>query len=310
MRKVSKFNWKKAKSYEKVFNLYGGLMLAFGLFFITSMLLLTSQLGFPLRQCVGIAYIKGEITVDGTRPTLIDEGSAGSEEIAERIRNLNKRPDIKAVVFVIDSPGGSVVASKEIYNAIMDLSKPKVAYIREIGTSGAYLVSLAADEIVANPDSLTGSIGVISIIMNYKELANKLGINVTTIKTGQHKDFFSPTKEVDEEEIAIMQSIINETFKEFVDLVKERRKGKLKLYKINEITDGRIFSGRQAYKLGLVDVLGDKDKAIDEAKKLAKDENLDVCEIDLSGNSPPSLFSGIFNLFRPLYESRVGIYLK
>ncbi len=284
-------------------------MLAFGLFFIALILLLTSRV-FPLRQCVGVAYIKGEITTDGTPPSFMNEGNPGSEEIAKRIRELNDRPDVKAVVFVIDSPGGSVVASKEIYNAIRDLKKPKVAYIREMGTSGAYLVSLAADEIVANPDSLTGSIGVISIIMNYKGLADKLGINITTIKTGKHKDFFSPTKEVSEEEIEIMESIINETFKEFVDLVKERRKGRLKLSKLSTITDGRIFSGRQAYELGLVDVLGDKDKAIEEAGKLAGIENPDVCEIDLSGGSPPSLFSGIFGAFGYLYERGVGIYLK
>ena len=314
MRKRPRAKKRRSRNYKTLVERYSGVLLALGLFLFVLVLALFSDLSLPFEKCVGVVEIKGELSVEGNPPTLFDEGNPGSEKIAEKIMSLNDRDDVEAVVFVVDSPGGSVVASQDIYDAIKSVEKPKVIYIRQIAASGGYYISLAGDYIIANPNSITGSIGVISIVSNYKGLLEKLGINMTTITSGKHKDFLSPFKTTDEEEIAIMQSIINETFEEFKGLVIKERKGKpnpLRMSKIDEITDGRIMSGRQAYRYGLVDELGTKQDAIDKAKELAGVEDADVCDITLS-TAPSGLFSEVSRAIATLFigSNEVGLYYK
>jgi protease-4 len=134
-------------------------------------------------KCVGVVTIDQEIATSGTPASLFSPGSPGSEEIADSIRQINQRPDVGAVVFVMNSPGGSVVATREIYDSVKSINKPKVAYFREVSASGSYYISTAADYIVSDPDAITGSIGVIATFTQMGGLFDKLGINTTSIRS-------------------------------------------------------------------------------------------------------------------------------
>jgi len=277
------------------------LLIGFMFFLVITTTLLLYRLNLPIRQCIGVIHIDGEIATHSTK-TLFSQTDTDSESLVKFIHKLNKRPDIKAVVFIINSPGGSVVASDEIYRSIRALNKPSVAYIEEMGTSGAYYVSLGTDEIIAHPNALTGSIGVISMFTNYEGLLHKLGIKTVIIKSAEHKDFMNPTKELNPEEKEIMQHIINQVYAQFVDLVKERRKGKINVQNLKIITDGRIFTGKDAYDLGLIDKLGTKEDAIKEANRLAGTENLEECDLTYNSNS--------FSLLNNVVSRTIGLYFK
>ncbi len=218
---------------------------------------------------IAVINIDGPLTTESTPPSLFEEGRPGSEDIAETIRSLNKRDDIAAVVLVINSPGGSVVASREIYEALKELKKPKVAYIREIGTSGAYYVACGTDYIIADPDALTGSIGVIAVFPEVYGLFDKLGINMTVIKSGELKDIGASYRPMTPKEKQILEGVVKEIFNEFKNVVIQNRKGKLNMEKFNEILDARVVTGRQAEKIGLIDSVGTKEDAIKKAAELA-----------------------------------------
>jgi protease-4 len=220
-------------------------------------------------KCVAVVDINSELTVDGAPPSLLSAGYLGSEDLATIIDGLNKRDDVGAVLFVVNSPGGSVVATREVYEAVKGLNKPKVAYFREVAASGAYYVSSGTDYIVSDPDAITGSIGVIATFTDLSGLLDKVGVNVTAIKSGAHKDIGSEFRNMTPEEQQILQGLISEVYDEFRSVVIENRKGKLDMAKFNEISDGRILSGRQAHAVGLVDQLGNKKDAIMKAAELA-----------------------------------------
>jgi protease-4 len=244
------------------------LILAFailiGLFFALSAL--TPSI---VGKCVAVVDINMPITVEGSPPSIFGgEGFPGSEELAATIESINARDDVGAVLFVFNSPGGSVVATREVYSAVKDLNKPSVSYFREVAASGAYYIASGTDYIVSDPDALTGSIGVIATFENFEGLLEKLGVNVTAIKSGPHKDIGSPYRNMTENESAIMQALINEVYDEFRSIVLENRGNKLDRARFDEVTDGRILSGRQAYKVGLVDQLGSKKDAIMKAAEL------------------------------------------
>jgi protease-4 len=270
------------------------LVLAFvvliGLFFVFSAF--TPQV---LGKCVAVVNIDAPIMVEGSQSSLFSTGSPGSEEIADMIDSINKREDVGAVLFVVNSPGGSVVATREIYSAVKTLDKPKVAYFREVAASGAYYISTGTDYIVSDPDAITGSIGVITTVTDMSGLFEKLGINVTEVKSGPHKDIGSSFRNMTPEESAIMQNLINEVYGEFRSVVIENRKGKLDMNNFENITDGRIMSGRQALKAGLVDALGNKKDAIMKAAELGNItamsvEDVRLCPISV-GNQDAGLFS-------------------
>jgi protease-4 len=220
-------------------------------------------------KCVAVVNLNQEIALEGAAPSLFSAGSPGSEEIAQSIRALGKRDDVGAVLFVVNSPGGSVVATREIYDAVKGLGKPKVAYFREVAASGAYYIATGTDYIISDPDALTGSIGVVATFTDLSGLMEKIGVNVTAITSGQHKDMGSEFRDMTPEEQAIMQALINEIYAEFRSVVIENRRGRLDMAKFDEAADGRIMSGRQAAKIGLVDEVGSKRDAILKAAELA-----------------------------------------
>ncbi|MBI5562653.1 MAG: signal peptide peptidase SppA [Deltaproteobacteria bacterium] len=190
-------------------------------------------------------------------------------EVSEQLRELEDRSDVKAVVVRIDSPGGAVGPSQEIYSAIKRLRKTKVvvASMGAMAASGGYYAAVAANKIVANPGTITGSIGVIVEFMNAEELLGKIGLKGYVVKSGKFKDTGSPLRKMSAEEEELLQAVINDVNSQFVKAVAEGRG--LKVEDVDRIADGRIFSGAQALEKGLVDSLGDLTDAVNLGAKLA-----------------------------------------
>jgi protease-4 len=175
-------------------------------------------------------------------------------------------PAIKAIVVRVNSPGGSVVASDEIYHMLHKFDKPVVIWMGDMAASGGYYIACGGDYVFAHPDTLTGSIGVISQFLNVEELMDKIGVDAMVITSGPHKDLGSMFREMSEEERALWEEIIDETYDGFVELVAQARD--LPLDDVRELADGSIYTGRQALALGLVDQVGTPDDAIDKAAEL------------------------------------------
>jgi protease-4 len=217
---------------------------------------------------VAMIELSGIITsqVAGPPGTTIND-----DEVAKQLKQAREDENVVAVILDLDTPGGEVVASDNIHRQVQRLTeakKPVVALMGATAASGGYYISAAADEIVANSETLTGSIGVILTVFNVEGAAEKLGINETVIKSGPHKDIASPFRTIPPEEQQILQTLIDEAFAKFVDIVAEGRE--IDRAKVVELADGRVYSGKQAQDLGLVDRLGDQDTAFSRAKTLAK----------------------------------------
>ncbi|MBI4722174.1 MAG: signal peptide peptidase SppA [Candidatus Stahlbacteria bacterium] len=188
------------------------------------------------------------------------------ESSAETIKNIAKceaTPNIKAIVVHIQSPGGSVVPSQEIYSALRKAKKPTVASLSDYAASGGYYIACACDQIVSNPGTLTGSIGVILSLPNVTELIKKVGLKFNVIKSRPYKDIGSPYRDLMPDEYDLLKVVVDDVYDQFVGAVVEGRG--LDKEKVLEIADGRILSGRQAFELGLVDTLG----TLEDAKLFA-----------------------------------------
>ena len=210
-------------------------------------------------DAVALIDINGPIT-SGSANVFDAADMAASGDIVPLISTAAERSDIKALVLLVNSPGGSVVGSDEIYHALLGVDKPVVVLMKEVAASGAYYLSMTARHIVVNPNTLTGSIGVIGQFANARELMDKIGLEMTTIKSGKSKDLGNPFREMTAEERAIFQRIIDETYDRFVDIVSAGRG--MPTEQVRELADGRVYTGQQAVDLGLVDALGYEEDAI------------------------------------------------
>lgn len=192
------------------------------------------------------------------------------DKILEQLIAFRRDKQIKGIILKINSPGGGVGPSQEIYNETRRTTKTKnvVAAIGSIGASGAYYIASAADKIIANPGTLTGSIGVIMEFIRVEELLKKIGIEMEVIKSGEFKDMGSPNREMTERERRMLKNLIEDIRNQFVTAVAQGRD--MPREKVLEIADGRIFSGREAKELGLVDYLGNFQDAVNIAKRMAK----------------------------------------
>ena len=188
------------------------------------------------------------------------------ERVADLLKQAAANPAIKAIVVSVNSPGGSVVASDEIYHALLEFEKPVVVWMSEMAASGGYYISCGGDHVFAHPGTLTGSIGVISQFFNAEGLMDKVGVDVVVIISGPSKDIGSPFREMTEEEQAIWEGIIDEVYDGFVEIVAQARG--LPLEDVRELADGRVYTGQQALELGLVDEVGILDDAIAKAAEL------------------------------------------
>jgi protease IV len=217
---------------------------------------------------VGVITISGEITSGTSASLLGGSTTAASGDILPLIHEAAANKDVKAILVEVNSPGGSVVPSDEIYHALKISGKPVVIYMGDLAASGAFYISMAGEYIIANPNTLTGSIGVISEFPEASELMQKLGVTVTTIKSGSVKDMGSMYRPLTDEEKVYWQALINETYNGFVDIVAAGRH--LPREKVLPLADGRVFTGRQALALGLVDSLGYEEDAIAKSAELGK----------------------------------------
>ncbi len=214
------------------------------------------------------------ITVSGTIGASAGDGlfSAGlsHEQLLSQIRTAADDTRVKAVVLRVDSPGGGVVASNELYVELKKLrekGKHLVISMGSVAASGGYYISMAGERIYANPDTLTGSLGVIVSLLNYDEAFERLGLREYVYKSGDFKDIGSPLRPPQPEEEAIWKALVDEAYQGFVDVIVEGRG--MARDDVIRLADGRIYTGRQAKALGLIDELGNLDDAIEGAKELA-----------------------------------------
>ena len=192
-----------------------------------------------------------------------------SEETVRQFKKYRENRSVKAIVFRVESPGGGVSASQEIYEEVKktrDGGKPVVVSMGSVAASGGYYVSCGATKIVANPGTLTGSIGVIFQFLHFNELMNRIGIDASTFKTGKYKDIGSPFRKTTADEKRFFDQLLGDVYNQFVDVVTGERKMARK--KVVQYADGRVFTGRQAFEYGFVDTLGTMEDAIDIAAKL------------------------------------------
>lgn len=186
-----------------------------------------------------------------------------SDPIVRQFKKYREDKSIKAIVLRINTPGGGVAASQEMYEEIRktrDSGKPVIVSFASLAASGGYYAACGGSLIVSNPGSLTGSIGVIMSFVTIQELAKKLGIDETTIKSGELKDAGSPFRYPTEKDKEYFQDIVDDSYQQFLDVVSKERK--IKMDELKKIANGRVFTGSQAQKLGLVDSLGTFEDAI------------------------------------------------
>jgi len=192
-----------------------------------------------------------------------------SENMVRQFKKFGKDETVKAIVFRINSPGGGIAASQEIYEhvkRVRDNGKPIVVSMGSVAASGGYYVALGADTIMANPGTTTGSIGVIAEFPNFRKLLDKIGISITVIKSGNFKDAGSPYREIKPEEMAYFQSWIDNGYDQFVSTVVNERQ--LSRDTVLKLADGRVYSGEQALTYNLIDTLGTFDDAINLAAEM------------------------------------------
>ena len=228
----------------------GMLAVAFGFFGLITTLS-TSQSGV-YDETVGSSSGSGTVAVIDLEEPILE-----SEEIVRQFRKYQNRNSVKAIVLRLNSPGGAVAPSQEIFQEVKrtrDLGKPVVVSMGSIAASGAYYIAAGASRIVANPGTITGSIGVISEFTSFKGLMDKLGIENTTVKSGKYKDVGNPSRQMNEVDIAQIQALIDDVYDQFVEDVATARG--LDRDSVRILAEGRIYTGRQAYRNGLVDTIG------------------------------------------------------
>jgi len=231
---------------------------ALGLLFF-GVLFLTSLLSGNRRSSTTLQVVSADrvalVRIEGLLVT--------ADEVVDELRDFADDSSIKAIVVRIDSPGGGVVASQEIYNAVNNAKKEGKKVVVSMGTvaaSGGYYVAAAADRIVANPGTLTGSIGVKMEFASIEKLLEKIGVKGMVVKSGEYKDVGSPFRDMTVQEKKLLQDVIDDVHSQFITAVAQGRN--MQEADVRAIADGRIFTGRQALDLKLVDQLGDLEDSI------------------------------------------------
>lgn len=245
----------KKRPFLVAFALFGGIFLT-GLLLLSFIGLVSGKsASLPLGEKIGVIEVNGII--------------ASSKKTIERITDFRDEGSIKAIVLRVDSPGGGVGPSQEIYREVQKLAavKPVVVSMGGVAASGGYYIAAPATRVLANPGTITGSIGVIMEFTNVEDLMGKVGLKSLVVKSGTHKDIGSPVRTMTGEDRQILQGLIDDVHQQFVTAVATGRH--LEEKEVRLLADGRIFSGRQALDLGLVDQLGNLEDAVDVAAELA-----------------------------------------
>jgi protease-4 len=235
-----------------------GILVGVALFLGTTLVVLlkifSPSANLSFKDKIGVIPIEGTIS--------------DSQTITSQLVKFNEDEGIKAIILRINSPGGAVGPTQEIYREVQKTVRNKkvIASIGGVAASGGYYIAAAANKIVANPGTITGSIGVLMEFIRVEDLLNKIGINHEVLKSGEFKDIGSPHRELTERDRALINSLIANIQKQFIDAVAEGRN--LPEEEVRRLADGSIFSGAQAKDLGLVDVLGNFQDAVDLAKEM------------------------------------------
>lgn len=218
-------------------------------------------------QKVAVIYVEGQMVADKSEDAA--KGSAFSSDIVKCMRAATDDPEVKAIVLRVNSPGGTPVAAEEIISQINRTKavKPVVISMGDMATSAAYYISSQANRIVANPDTFTGSIGVIWTFKNKSKAYDELGVTVYVAKSGNFKDMGSEWRGLTENEKSYVNAIINESYDRFVTNVAKGRN--MSVDKVKEIADGRIFTGTTAKSMGLVDDIGGLYDAVSIARNMS-----------------------------------------
>jgi protease-4 len=241
------------------------LLLGGGAFVLLAVALVAMILTFNGEEAAEFAFS------DRVQVVEVDGELVESRSILDQLKRYEDSNSVKAILLNIDSPGGGVAVSQEIYTEIKRLREKKdkivVAYLSSTGASGAYYVACAANKIVANPGTIVGSIGVIAEWVNYADLLEWAKLKAIVFKTGEFKDTGSPTRALTENEKKYFQGLIDDMYVQFVEAVAYGRK--LDLQDVRSLADGRVFTGRDAKARKLIDEIGNFQDAVDLTAKLA-----------------------------------------
>lgn len=235
-----------------------------------------------------------------------------SQATVGELKRFSENPSVKAIVLRIDSPGGGVVPSQEIHDAVKRVrtknNKAVIASMGSVAASGGYYIAAATDRIVANPGTLTGSIGVIMETANVEGLLQKIGVEGVVIKSGKYKDVGSPLRKMSEEERGLLQTVMDDVHKQFIEAVAEGRA--IELTDAQALADGRIFTGRQAKEAKLVDELGDLEDAIQLAADVVGIEGEPKVVEPRRRFSIRELLESKFSAMFPKLDFHSGVSLK
>lgn len=268
------------------------------------------------KDKIAVIYASGEIVMGNAT-----EGSVGSDGISRAIREARRDSTIKAIVLRVNSPGGSALASEVIWREMVlaKQAKPVIVSMGDVAASGGYYIAAPADSILATPSTITGSIGVFGMYPNFKNsINNKLGINVETVATNKHSDIFSYFRPMTAEERAVAQLGVEDVYQTFIGHVAEGRK--LEVTRVDEIGQGRVWSGANAIDIKLIDKFGGLKSAIKVAAEKAKLEKYRVTELpkqkdplqqlleDFTGNAKVSLLKDELGVAYKQYNRIKGMF--
>jgi protease-4 len=217
---------------------------------------------------IAVVYVDGTITGGRGASGFLSE-SGGTDSLIKQLHEASEDASVKGIVLRINSPGGSSTATEEVGEEIKKIrakGKPVVTSMGDMAASGGYWLAACTDKIYANPTTLTGSIGVYMPYSNWEELYKKIGVRQEKIKSGVHKDILSNDRPMTEEERVILQTMVDEIYQGFVEVVAEGRH--LDIETVKKIADGRVYTGKQAKELGLVDEMGNLYDAIDDTAQM------------------------------------------
>ncbi len=220
------------------------------------------------RDKIAVIYVDGVIATGRGQVGLFTEGG-GTDGLIRQLHAARDDASVKAIVLRINSPGGTVPGSQEVGEELKKLratGKPVITSMADMAASGGYWLAACTDKIYANPSTITGSLGVYMPYSNWEELYKKIGVRQEKIKSGPHKDILSPDRQLTTEERAILQVMVDDMYNQFVEVIADGRH--MDPARVRQLADGRIYTGRQAKELGLVDEMGNMYDAIEGAAEM------------------------------------------
>lgn len=260
---------------------------------------LNSSLALPENDYVGVVEVNGTIS-ESSESSIFETPSYDHQSTLDYIESMKNSPSNKGILLTVDSPGGGVYESDELYLKLKDYKdttkRPIWTYMKSQACSGGYYISMASDKIFANRNCTTGSIGVIMSLVNTKELYDKLGIKEVNITSGRNKAMGSSGEDLTDEQKQILQSNVDEAYEQFVGIVAEGRN--MDVETVKNIADGRIYTANQALKLGLIDEISD----YETVENSIKDEFGKDVEIYKPDNSVNNFFSSLFSAYKGTKE--------